>query len=86
VLETGESKTLGTSYSLCSFFLGAKSFSDNLTLGAELKEADLALVRDDPWLISGTLAFQWANETAEWRPVDQGVVYGGEKRILVYAV
>jgi hypothetical protein len=51
-------------------------------LVAELEEADLALVSEDPRLIVVTLAFQWAKETVESRPVNQGIVVEVEKQIL----
>jgi hypothetical protein len=50
-----------------------------LTAGSE--ETVLAPVSEDPWLIAGTLAFQWAKEMAESRSVNQGFVEV-EKRIL----
>jgi hypothetical protein len=45
-LETGESKTLATFSSLCFLFLGAKFFSDNLSLGGEKSDGVLVSVKD----------------------------------------
>jgi hypothetical protein len=49
---------------------------------ADLEEADLALVSEDPWLSAGTLALQWAKEMAESRLVNQGVGKADFRRVL----